>query len=169
VEAKLLQTAASLDTLFVLVISAEALKPLVAFLELGMPKNPCKISDLAPVMAPFPESLQQRCIAAPGLLAQVIVSKSSSLSSVRSISRGVPRVRMPVPNRRFRRALTSLLESERFTRFDQCDGWHMPATQITEQSIWTARRCTQVRDEGRSVVWQAPSLPALPEEPPRLL
>ena len=32
-------------------------------------------SDLAPVIAPLPESLQQRCIAAPGLLAQVIVSK----------------------------------------------------------------------------------------------
>jgi transposase len=31
--------------------------------------------DLAPVIAPLPESLQQRCIAAPGLLAQVIVSK----------------------------------------------------------------------------------------------
>jgi transposase len=32
-------------------------------------------SDLAPVIAPLPESLQQRCVAAPGLLAQVIVSK----------------------------------------------------------------------------------------------
>src|SRR6202051_576617 len=32
-------------------------------------------SDLAPVIAPLPESLQKRCIAAPGLLAQVIVSK----------------------------------------------------------------------------------------------
>jgi transposase len=32
-------------------------------------------SELAPVIAPSPESLQQRCIAAPGLLAQVIVSK----------------------------------------------------------------------------------------------
>jgi transposase len=32
-------------------------------------------SDLAPVIAPLPESLQQRCIAAPGLMAQVIVSK----------------------------------------------------------------------------------------------
>jgi transposase len=32
-------------------------------------------TDLAPVIAPLPESLQQRCIAAPGLLAQVIVSK----------------------------------------------------------------------------------------------
>jgi transposase len=31
--------------------------------------------DLAPVIAPLPESLQQRCLAAPGLLAQVIVSK----------------------------------------------------------------------------------------------
>jgi transposase len=31
--------------------------------------------DLAPVIAPLPESLLQRCIAAPGLLAQVIVSK----------------------------------------------------------------------------------------------
>lgn len=31
--------------------------------------------DLAPIIAPLPESLQQRCIAAPGLLAQVIVSK----------------------------------------------------------------------------------------------
>ena len=30
---------------------------------------------LAPVIAPLPESLQQRCIAAPGLLAQVIISK----------------------------------------------------------------------------------------------
>jgi hypothetical protein len=29
----------------------------------------------------------------------------------------------------------------------------------TEQSIWTARRCTQVREEGRSAVWQAPSAP----------
>jgi transposase len=29
----------------------------------------------APVIAPLPESLQQRCIAAPGLLAQIIVSK----------------------------------------------------------------------------------------------
>jgi len=32
-------------------------------------------AELAPVIAPLPESLQQRCIAAPGLLAQVIVSK----------------------------------------------------------------------------------------------
>ena len=32
-------------------------------------------SDLAPIIAPLPESLQQRCLAAPGLLAQVIVSK----------------------------------------------------------------------------------------------
>ena len=32
-------------------------------------------SELAPVIAPLPESLLQRCIAAPGLLAQVIVSK----------------------------------------------------------------------------------------------
>ena len=32
-------------------------------------------TDLAPLIAPLPESLQQRCIAAPGLLAQVIVSK----------------------------------------------------------------------------------------------
>jgi len=32
-------------------------------------------SELAPLIAPLPESLQQRCIAAPGLLAQVIVSK----------------------------------------------------------------------------------------------
>lgn len=31
--------------------------------------------ELAPIIAPLPESLQQRCIAAPGLLAQVIVSK----------------------------------------------------------------------------------------------
>jgi transposase len=31
--------------------------------------------DLAPIIAPLPESLQQRCIAAPGLLAAVIVSK----------------------------------------------------------------------------------------------
>jgi transposase len=32
-------------------------------------------AELAPVIAPLPESLLQRCIAAPGLLAQVIVSK----------------------------------------------------------------------------------------------
>ena len=32
-------------------------------------------AELAPIIAPLPESLQQRCIAAPGLLAQVIVSK----------------------------------------------------------------------------------------------
>ena len=32
-------------------------------------------TELPPVIAPLPESLQQRCIAAPGLLAQVIVSK----------------------------------------------------------------------------------------------
>jgi transposase len=32
-------------------------------------------NELAPMIAPLPESLQQRCIAAPGLLAQVIVSK----------------------------------------------------------------------------------------------
>ena len=31
--------------------------------------------QLAPVIAVLPESLQQRCIAAPGLLAQVIISK----------------------------------------------------------------------------------------------
>jgi hypothetical protein len=31
--------------------------------------------ELAPFIAPLPESLQQRCVAAPGLLAQVIVSK----------------------------------------------------------------------------------------------
>jgi hypothetical protein len=30
---------------------------------------------------------------------------------------------------------------------------------MTEQSVWTARRCTQVRDEGRSAVWQAPAKP----------
>jgi transposase len=32
-------------------------------------------AEAAPVIAPLPESLQQRCIAAPGLLAQIIVSK----------------------------------------------------------------------------------------------
>jgi transposase len=32
-------------------------------------------TELPPIIAPLPESLQQRCIAAPGLLAQVIVSK----------------------------------------------------------------------------------------------
>jgi len=32
-------------------------------------------AELAPVIAPLPESLQQRCIASPGLLAQVLVSK----------------------------------------------------------------------------------------------
>jgi transposase len=32
-------------------------------------------TDLPPVMAPLPESLQERCIAAPGLLAHIIVSK----------------------------------------------------------------------------------------------
>ena len=32
-------------------------------------------NDLAPMIAPLPESLLQRCIAAPGLLAQVIVNK----------------------------------------------------------------------------------------------
>jgi transposase len=32
-------------------------------------------AEAAPVIAPLPESLQQRCVAAPGLLAQVIVSK----------------------------------------------------------------------------------------------
>jgi transposase len=32
-------------------------------------------TELAPIIAPLPESLQQRCIAAPGLLAQVILSK----------------------------------------------------------------------------------------------
>ena len=32
-------------------------------------------TEVAPVIAPLPESLQQRCIAAPGLVAQVIVSK----------------------------------------------------------------------------------------------
>jgi transposase len=32
-------------------------------------------AEVAPLIAPLPESLQQRCIAAPGLLAQVIVSK----------------------------------------------------------------------------------------------
>ena len=32
-------------------------------------------TELPPVIAPLPDSLQQRCIAAPGLLAQVIVSK----------------------------------------------------------------------------------------------
>jgi transposase len=31
--------------------------------------------ELAPIIAPLPESLQQRCIAAPGLLAQVIINK----------------------------------------------------------------------------------------------
>ena len=31
--------------------------------------------ELAPIIAPLPESLQQRCVAAPGLLAQIIVSK----------------------------------------------------------------------------------------------
>jgi transposase len=34
-----------------------------------------KDPELAPVIAPLPESLQQRCIAAPGLLAQIIISK----------------------------------------------------------------------------------------------
>ena len=33
-------------------------------------------AEAAPVIAPLPESLQQRCVAAPGLLAQVIVRKS---------------------------------------------------------------------------------------------
>jgi transposase len=32
-------------------------------------------TELPPIIAPLPESLQQRCIAAPGLVAQVIVSK----------------------------------------------------------------------------------------------
>jgi transposase len=32
-------------------------------------------TELPPIVAPLPESLQQRCIAAPGLLAQVIISK----------------------------------------------------------------------------------------------
>ena len=32
-------------------------------------------AEVAPVIAPLPKSLQQRCIAAPGLLAHVIVSK----------------------------------------------------------------------------------------------
>src|SRR5215831_9172079 len=32
-------------------------------------------AELAPIIAPLPDSLQQRCLAAPGLLAQVIVSK----------------------------------------------------------------------------------------------
>jgi len=31
--------------------------------------------EVAPVIAPLPESLKQRCIAAPGSLAQVVVSK----------------------------------------------------------------------------------------------
>jgi transposase len=31
--------------------------------------------ELAPIIAPLPETLQQRCVAAPGLLAQIIVSK----------------------------------------------------------------------------------------------
>jgi transposase len=39
-------------------------------------------SDLAPVIAPLPESLQQRCIAAPGLLAQVIVSILRSFATL---------------------------------------------------------------------------------------
>jgi transposase len=32
-------------------------------------------SELTPIIAPLPESLQQRCMAAPGLVAQVVVSK----------------------------------------------------------------------------------------------
>jgi transposase len=32
-------------------------------------------TELPPIIAPLPESLQQHCIAAPGLMAQVIVSK----------------------------------------------------------------------------------------------
>lgn len=35
----------------------------------------CQEPELAPIIAPLPESLQQRCLAAPGLLAQLIVSK----------------------------------------------------------------------------------------------
>jgi transposase len=35
----------------------------------------CSESYSAPIIAPLPESLQERCIAAPGLLAQVIVAK----------------------------------------------------------------------------------------------
>jgi len=35
----------------------------------------CDQPELPPIIAPLPESLQQRCIAAPGLLAQVMVSK----------------------------------------------------------------------------------------------
>ena len=31
--------------------------------------------DAVPVLAPLPEKLQERCIAAPGLLAQIIVAK----------------------------------------------------------------------------------------------
>ena len=34
--------------------------------------------ELAPVIAPAPESLQQRCIAAPGLLAQIIVANTAT-------------------------------------------------------------------------------------------
>jgi TnpA family transposase len=38
--------------------------------------------------------------------------------------------------------------------------------QMTRQSIWTARRCSQVHDEEGA---RSGKLPALPEEPPRLL
>jgi hypothetical protein len=47
---------------------------------------------LAPIIAPLPESLQHRCLAAPGLLAQVIVSKYSlrvhSVNSIWAIGTG---------------------------------------------------------------------------------
>jgi len=35
----------------------------------------CDDKEVAPVIAPLPESLQERCIAAPGLLAQIVVGK----------------------------------------------------------------------------------------------
>ena len=35
----------------------------------------CSEAHLAPIIAPLPPSLQERCIAAPGLLAQIVISK----------------------------------------------------------------------------------------------
>jgi hypothetical protein len=49
--------------------------------------------EVAPIIAPLPESLQQRCSAAPGLLAQLIVSKI-----LRSFATLLPGTDLPAPN-----------------------------------------------------------------------
>ena len=79
-EGKLLQTAASPRTFFVLVISARALKSFVPFLgifELGMPKTPCYVRVFwsKSLLPDFQRSFKKRL----GLRIPILVLRSSLL------------------------------------------------------------------------------------------